>query len=162
MALSYGFKERLVSSFSNFTKKNQISWGGKRTISNLKCIPLCLFGFILSVELQTNKWAGNVKATEATSKEYSAGKHKEGKSTFVEDLPYTRNGAMCSFTQLHLILCNPMDSSPPYSSVLGVLQVRILEWVAISYSRGSSWTRGRTLVSWVSWICRWIPWWLRR
>ena len=79
-----------------------------------------------------------MKATEATSKEYSAGKHKEGKSTFVEDLPYARNGAMCSVTQLHLILCNPMGSSPPYSSVLGILQVRILEWVAISYSRGSS------------------------
>jgi len=32
-------------------------------------------------------------------------------------------------------LCNPMDSSPPGSSVSGILQARILEWVAISFSR---------------------------
>ena len=35
-------------------------------------------------------------------------------------------------------LCNPMDCSPPGSSVHGILQTRILEWVAISFSRGSS------------------------
>ena len=37
-----------------------------------------------------------------------------------------------------LTLCNPMDCSPPGSSVHGILQARILEWVAISSSRGSS------------------------
>ena len=37
-----------------------------------------------------------------------------------------------------LTLCNPMDYSPPDSSVHGIFQARILEWVAISYSRGSS------------------------
>ena len=40
--------------------------------------------------------------------------------------------------QLCLTLCDPMDCSPPGSSVHGILQVRILEWVAISLSRGSS------------------------
>ena len=34
--------------------------------------------------------------------------------------------------------CDPMDCSPPGSSVLGILQARILEWVATSFSRGSS------------------------
>ena len=34
-------------------------------------------------------------------------------------------------------LCNPMDCSPPGSSVHGILQTRILEWVAISFPRGS-------------------------
>ena len=37
-----------------------------------------------------------------------------------------------------LTLCNPRDSSPPGSSVHGVLQTRIPEWVAISFARGSS------------------------
>ena len=37
-----------------------------------------------------------------------------------------------------LTLCNPMDCNPSGSSVHGILQVRILEWVAISFSRGSS------------------------
>ena len=35
-------------------------------------------------------------------------------------------------------LCSPMDCSPPVSSVHGVLQARILEWVAIPFFRGSS------------------------
>ena len=41
-------------------------------------------------------------------------------------------------------LCDPMDCKPPGSSVHGILQARILEWVAISLSRGSSWPRDRT------------------
>ena len=46
-----------------------------------------------------------------------------------------------------LTLSNPMDCSLPGSSVLGTSQARILEWVAISFSRGSSWPRDRTQVS---------------
>ena len=38
----------------------------------------------------------------------------------------------CSVTQSCLTLCDPMDCSPPGSSVRGILQARILEWVAIS------------------------------
>ena len=40
--------------------------------------------------------------------------------------------------QLCLTLCDPMDCSPPGSSVHGILQAKILKWVAISLSRGSS------------------------
>ena len=43
--------------------------------------------------------------------------------------------------------CNPMDCSPPGSSVHGLFQATILEWVAISFSRGSSPPKGRTHVS---------------
>ena len=43
-------------------------------------------------------------------------------------------------------LCNPMDWSPPGSSVYGILQVRTLQWVAISLSKISSWPRNRTWV----------------
>ena len=42
---------------------------------------------------------------------------------------------------------DPMDSSPPGSSVHGIFQARILEWVAISFSRRSSWPRGWTHVA---------------
>ena len=41
-------------------------------------------------------------------------------------------------TQLCLTLCNPMDCSLPGSSVHGIFQARILEWVAMSFSRRSS------------------------
>ena len=44
-------------------------------------------------------------------------------------------------------LCNPVDCSPPSSSVHGILQARVPEWVAISFSRGSSRPRDRTQVS---------------
>ena len=47
-------------------------------------------------------------------------------------------------TQSCPILC---DCSPPSSSVQGILQARILEWVAIPFSRGSSWPRDRAWVS---------------
>ena len=40
-----------------------------------------------------------------------------------------------------------MDCSIPHSSVHGIFQARVLEWVAISFSRGSSWSRDRTQVS---------------
>ena len=46
-----------------------------------------------------------------------------------------------------LTLCNPMDCSPPGFSVHGILQARILEWVAIPFSRESSRLRDRTQVS---------------
>ena len=48
------------------------------------------------------------------------------------------------FSQSCLILCDPMDCSPPSFSVHGIFQARILEWVAISFSRGSSQLRDRT------------------
>ena len=50
-------------------------------------------------------------------------------------------------TQLCPTLCDPMDCSLPGSSVHGILQARILEWLAIPFSRGSSWPRDRTQVS---------------
>jgi len=46
-----------------------------------------------------------------------------------------------------LTLGDPMDCNPPGSSVLGILQARILKWAAISFSRGSSRSRDQTQVS---------------
>ena len=44
-------------------------------------------------------------------------------------------------------LCDPMECSLPDSSIHGIFQARVLEWVAISFSRGSSWPSNRTWVS---------------
>ena len=46
--------------------------------------------------------------------------------------------------QLCLTLCDPMDYSPPGSSVLGTFQARILEWVAVPHSKGSPQPRDQT------------------
>ena len=70
---------------------------------------------------------------------------------------------MCSVTQSCLTLCNPLDCSPPDSSVHAIPKARILEWVAVSYSRGSSPPRDQTCISCISHIGRqilyhWATW----
>ena len=50
----------------------------------------------------------------------------------------------------------PMDCSPPGSSVLGILRERILEWIAKPSCRASSRPRAQTCVSYVSCIGRWV------
>ena len=52
---------------------------------------------------------------------------------------------VCVHTQSCLTLCNSINCSPPGSCVHRVSQARILEWVAISFSRGSLWPRNLTL-----------------
>ena len=53
-------------------------------------------------------------------------------------------------TQSRPTLCDPMDHSPPGSSIHGILQAKTLEWVAVSFSRASSQPRDRTRVSHVA------------
>ena len=55
----------------------------------------------------------------------------------------------CLAAKLYLTLCNPMDCSLQGSSVHGIYQARILEWVAISFSRGSYQPRDITCVSYI-------------
>ena len=69
---------------------------------------------------------------------------------------------VCSVAQSCLTLCDPVDCGPPGASVHGILQVKILEWVAIFSSRGASSPRESILVSCVSCIgrqtlCHWCP-----
>ena len=55
---------------------------------------------------------------------------------------------LCIYSYIHtylqscLTLCNSLDYSPPGSSVHGILQEKILEWVVIPFSSGSSWPQG--------------------
>ena len=56
-------------------------------------------------------------------------------------------------TQSHSTLCNLLNCSPPGSSVHGILQAKIMEWLAISFSRGSSQARDRTQVSCIAGRC---------
>ena len=53
---------------------------------------------------------------------------------------------VCS-SLIHARLCDSVDSHPPGSSVHGILQTRILEWVTIPFSTGSSQLRDQTQVS---------------
>ena len=62
----------------------------------------------------------------------------------------------CMNAQSCLTLSNPMDCSPPGFSAHETPQAGILEWVAISFSSGSSRPRDQTHDSWVSCMARWI------
>ena len=57
--------------------------------------------------------------------------------------------------------CNPMDCGPPGSSVPGIFQTRILEWVAMPSCRVSSWPRNRNCTSDLSCIGRWVLYYFR-
>ena len=65
----------------------------------------------------------------------------------------TPSGSFCLVTKSWPILHAPMDCSQTGSSVHGILQATILEWVAISFSRGSFWPRDGTHVSCIG---RWV------
>ena len=71
-------------------------------------------------------------------------------STFIRPCVHAKSLQSCP------TLCNPMNCSLPGSSVHRILQARILKWVAVSSSRGSSQTRDRIHFSWVSCIGRWV------
>ena len=62
----------------------------------------------------------------------------------------------CLLPKSRPALCNPRDCSPPGSSIHGILQARIPEWVAVPSSRGSSWPRDQTHISYVSCSGRWV------
>ena len=68
----------------------------------------------------------------------------------------------CSVAKLHLTLCNPIDCSLSGSSVHGILQTRVLEWIAMPSSRGSSQPRDQTCISCTTRGCfffyHWATW----
>ena len=74
-------------------------------------------------------------------------KKKRRKSSLILPL----RDCCCLAAKLCLTFCYPVDCNPPGSYVHGICQARILEWLAISSSRGSSQPRDQTCVS-----CRWI------
>ena len=83
-------------------------------------------------------------------KDYSLLWDKEEVPGWCQWNSYKVRMSACSVTQLYPPLCNPVDCSPPGSSVHGILQARILEWVAISSSRRASRPKDWTHVSCVS------------
>ena len=68
---------------------------------------------------------------------------------------YSKLGQLLLVAQSCLTLCDPLNCSPPGSSVCGILQSRILEWVVISFPRGSSQPGDRALASCIA--CWFLP-----
>ena len=72
---------------------------------------------------------------------------------FYDFFPSTNPESESEVAQSCPTLGDPMDCSPPGSSIHGIFQVRVLEWVAISFSRVSSWLRDWTWVSCIADRC---------
>ena len=113
-----------------YTFPKNTNWGNWRDDSGLE----------LLFENQTIS-ALSVKLSNFVSYLTQLSKHS------VTCLPFDLSKVNALVGQLCPTLCDPMDCSPPGSSVHGLLQARVLEWGAISFSRASSWPRGGTLVS---------------
>ena len=86
--------------------------------------------------------------------------YQQTKESFENNLSVYVNSqtSVCMLSHFsHVQLCDPMEYSLPDSSVHGILQAGILEWVAMPSSRGSSQPpRYQTCVSYVSCTGRWI------
>ena len=105
-------------------------------------------------------WYLHPKLSEYSQHQFA--RDHTGHSTVIPKISITvkflGSGACVSAHMLSLqscsTLCNPMDCSPPDSSAHGILQARILEWVAMPSSRGSFRTRNQIQVSYISGISR--------
>ena len=117
--------------------------------------------FNLSQHQGIFQWVGSshqeVKVLELQLQHHSSKKPDSSLlSLFMLSLLCYINSIHFSVAQSCPILCDPMDCSLPDSSVHGIFRVRLLEWVAISFSRGASpsrdWTHlsciGRQMDSW--------------
>ena len=97
------------------------------------------------------------KMNRYTSVSQSKGKHVlwPMKIVWNSNFSIQKSQSDCNAQSLSQVtLCDPMNCSPPGSSVHGISQARILDWVAIFSSRGSSWPRDGTCVSGVSCVGR--------
>ena len=123
---------RVYKAYSWFTTATQ-------TQARQENMPLQCF-----LETLTNKWM----------EEYDKRQLLRLQAWVQNTTPMTQqfHSCVCSAKSLQLCqtLCNPMNHSPPGSSVHGILQARILEWIAKPSSRRSSQPRDRTHVSYVS------------
>ena len=99
-----------------------------------------------SSRLQSSPASGSFQMSQF----FASGGQSTGVSASASVLPM--NAVLCCAKLLQSCptLCDPMDCSPSGSSVHRILQARILEWVAISFSRGSSRPRDRTQVSYIA------------
>ena len=119
----------------------------------------CLFLYFFSVIVTQSKYGWAILATlKGISKRHEPPWLQLDTSHLSPNLSVRASRMhFCCHIQL---FCNPMDCSPPHSSIHGIFQARILKWLAVSSSRGSSWPRDRNQVSCVSCIGRQVPYWL--
>ena len=115
-------------------------------IQSLAYISICSKIFIFIFWIKKKKFGPCCTSwgSQFPSQELSPGYNSESSKS------NTRPPVKVLVIQLCLTLCDPMECSTPGFSLHGILQASILEWVAIPFSRGSSWPRDQTQVSCVA------------
>ena len=98
-------------------------------------VPLCLLPAVLCLQFLSLSWLRSPRGHGCGVRDYLVDMHH---------LEYCC--CCCSTSHCVQLFCSPMDCSLPGSSVLGIFQARILEWVATSFCRGSSWPRDRNCI----------------
>ena len=129
---------------SNWLSKTAPHWGV--TDWMLLSLQICMLQMnLLAKQKQTHRYRGQM---------YGHQGGKRGIGWIVSLGLLSRLGLIVVLvTKSCLTLCNTMDCSLPGSSVYGISQARVLEWVAVSFSRGSSRLGNQTHISF---ICRQI------
>ena len=106
-------------------------------------------GAYILVRRRTEIMGSRRRSKSSPGKKANCTTKQKGEPMWGKSQPLSNYMYACFFlvAKSYPTLCDPMDCSPPGSSVHGILQARILEWVAISFSRGSSRPRDRTHIS---------------
>ena len=99
------------------------------------------------IAMATGEYYGGHKLTSKTQRALCCRNHIYKLACGVDFLPMYAEVKWSEGAQSCPTLCDPMDCSLPGSSVHGIFQARVPEWVAISFSRGSSQPRDQTQVS---------------
>ena len=142
----------LSSSMVSFLPKDS-TWSMTTTVSNPVCLAwVCLLFFSAEGTSEVFTFEKNLMSCTHTQPIYAwlcPGTHRNkiSWSRKAASGSFIGSTGSCLVTKLCPTLWDSMDSSPPGFSVCGVLQARILEWVVISFARGSSRLRDRTCVS---------------
>ena len=127
-------------------------WWGSELKTGLKSSQRITLTALRDKQNDSGFWLGQLgrahsfKRNGKDKKSVTVKEEKKDKSEMTENV-YMSNRKESAVAQSCPALCNPVDCSPPGFSVHGILQARVLEWVAISFSRGSSQSRDRTWVS---------------
>ena len=88
------------------------------------------------------RWGGHSATWLYVLKHFQHGRSRAVFSNGIDTYSNLHFPPLCELVaQSYPTLCEPMDCSPPGSSAHGIFQARILEWVAMSFSRGSSQSR---------------------
>ena len=129
----------------------------------------CLYATVNNFNLENYEIKNKLKILSNSEIENIVLNIWKDKNTFIylRNIQHALSSIVLEFQDVHLcphakslqsrpIMCDPMDCSPPGSSVHVILHARILEWVTVPSSRGSSWPRNLTHLSSNSCIGRWV------